>query len=83
MRDLPKAAPRMGAAWHCLLFGPPTASREGVLSSRLFFYLPVVVVAPSAMATHPQSSSKRPQLELLLKFAYGRVKTAEMEGLFK
>jgi hypothetical protein len=26
----------MGAAWHCLLFGPPTASREGVLSSRLF-----------------------------------------------
>lgn len=38
----------MGAAWHCLLFGPPTASREGVLSSRLFcFRFPVVAVPPA------------------------------------
>jgi adenine-specific DNA-methyltransferase len=38
----------MGAAWHSLLFGPPTASREGVLSSRLFcFQIPVVAVTPA------------------------------------
>ena len=35
MRDLPKARPN-GRGLACLLFGPPTASREGVLSSRLF-----------------------------------------------